>query len=124
MFADNIHISAGPDFVIRIGQVIHNHTIAISFMRKQSKYKEELFSHSSQIELVKRLQQRLVAEGLGIKSTIEWSYAEKVSAEIANKSVEVEFEYRLPAQLPERLRSPIYAEFTELMDLFAESENS
>jgi hypothetical protein len=107
MFTEHIHVSAAPDFVIKVGQVIHSHTIAISFKHKQSKYKDELFSHRSQIEVVKHLQERILAEGLGGNAIIEWSYAENLSAEIANTGLEVDFEYRLPTQLHEETKASI-----------------
>ena len=125
MFTEHIHVSAAPDFAIKIGQVVHTHTIAICFNHKHSQFKEELFSHPSQMELVKKLQQRLVAQDLGSDAMIKWYYAEELSAEISkNGHVEVNFEYRLPSQLPRKLGSVIYKEFVKLMSLFVESRNS
>lgn len=123
MFTEHIHVSEAPDFVIKVGKVVHRHTIAITFKHKQSKYKRELFSQRSQIEVVKHLQERLLAEGFSGNAIIAWSYGENLSAEIANKCLEADFEYRLPTQLHEETKATIHIDFIRLMDLFVRSKN-
>jgi hypothetical protein len=121
MFTEHIHVSAAPDFAIKIGQVVHTHTIAICMMHKESQCKEELFSHRSQIELVKHLQQRLVAEGVRSNTTVKWSQSHNLSAKIVHAGVDVNFEYRLPSQLTAAMKKRISKEFIRIMDLFVKS---
>ena len=118
MFAENIHVSAAPDFVIKIGQVIHNHTVTISVMGGISQYKDELFSHRSQIEVVRYLRQRFIAEGCGDSLILEWFQHDNLSAKIINSNLAIKLEYRLPSQLSFDFKNVIYAEFKALMNKF------
>ena len=82
MSTTKIKVNSAPDFVIHIYQIIHNHSVTISYDHPTLKIPAEVFSHRSQIEVVKFLKLRLLAHAVTASTTLTWHRSENLTAKI------------------------------------------
>lgn len=118
MTTKRISISAPPDFVMTIGRAIHNHSVVLTYVCKNGHVRKEVFSHASQMEVIKFIQSRLTGEGATTGATVAQQVSEKLLITIEKTDPTITLEYPLPSSLPLEFRNDIYKKFLKELKPF------